>query len=131
MFDLLPVTIAMLMGEAKQHDISLLAEILGLLHYVDDHLLNRPLIRSDLLLYQLRCLPLEGVNCLSAVELTLDVIIVVQGVKLLEEYFQVLFNLFGILGANVPCYVLALLTRVHLERLAYLLVITTVPVEEP
>lgn len=77
MFDLLPITIPMLMSKAKQDYVSLLAEVLGLLDYIDDHLFNWSLISRNFLLDQLRCLSLERMDCLSAVELTLDVLVVI------------------------------------------------------
>jgi len=48
--NLLPVAVSLLVRQAKKHDVCFFAEVLGFLHYVDDHLFNRALICGDLLL---------------------------------------------------------------------------------
>ena len=76
MFDLLPISIPVLMGQAQKDDIGLLGKVLRLLDNIDQHLFYRMLVRRDFLLDQNRSLPLEGVHGIGAVKLFFDVCVV-------------------------------------------------------
>ena len=69
-------------------------------------------------------------DCISTVQLFLDVLIVVQSLKLVKENFKVLLNFSSVFSSDVFSDILALFTRVHLECLANFLEVSTVPVEE-
>lgn len=130
MLDLLPVAVAMLMGQTEQDNISFLGEVLGFLNDIDEHLLNGSLIRCNLLLDQNRCLSLETVDSLCTIELLLDVSVVIQCLEPLKEDFQVLLHLIGSLSAYMSRNRLALLSWVQLECLTDFLVVPSVPVRE-
>ena len=57
--DLLPVAVAVLVGQTQKHDIGFLREVLGLLNHIDNHLIDRPLICCDFLLDKHWCLSFE------------------------------------------------------------------------
>ena len=130
MLDLLPVSVPMLMCQAKQDNIGLLAEVLRFLHDIDNHLLNRSLICSHFLLDQLWSLTLKGMDSIGAIQLFLDVGVVIERFELLKEHLEVFFNLSGILRANMPSDILTFFPRVHIKGLADLLEVTSVPAKE-
>ena len=130
MLDLLPIAVAVLVGEAEEDDVGLLGEIIRLLDHVDDHLFNRALVGRHLLTDQDWRLSLERVLGLGTIELLLDVCVVIKGLNFLEEDLQVSLYLCCVFRPNVRRDILALLSRVELERLANLLVVPSIPVSE-
>ena len=76
MLDLLPVAVAVLVGQTQKHDVGLFGEVLRLLDNIDEHLFDRVLVGGDFLLDQNRSLPLELVDGICTVELLLDVCVV-------------------------------------------------------
>ena len=130
MLDLLPVTVAVLVGQAEKHDIGLFREVLRLLDHVDEHFLNWPLISCHFLLDKDRGLPLKAVHGVGPVQLLLDVGVIVQGLNALKEHFEVVIDLLGRLGPDMGRDGFALLPWVQFQRLADLLVVSPIPIRE-
>ena len=125
-----PVAISLLIGHAQEHDVRLLAEVLGLLRVVDHHLFHRPLISINLLLDESGRLLFEAVHAVSSLKVSLDLIIIIKRVHLLEENVQVALNFFDRLRPYMLRYLRGHLTRVHLERLDELLEVSSIPIKE-
>lgn len=130
MLDLLPVAIAVLVSQTEKHNVSLFREVLGLLDDVDEHLLDGPLIRSDLLLDQDRSLAFERMHSVRFVELLLDVGVVIQRRHFFEEDLEVILDFLRCLRTNVIRDRFAFFPRIELERLAHFLVVATVPIQK-
>jgi hypothetical protein len=70
------------------------------------------------------------VQAFCSFKVALDLLVVVQGVHLLEEHVEVLGYFFLRLCANMGCDLRRHFTRVHLEGLHDFLEVATVPIDE-
>ena len=69
-------------------------------------------------------------NSLGSIQFFLNIDVVVQRLKLIEEDVQILLNLLNVLRSNVAGDVITIFPRVNFKRLTNFLKVTSIPVKE-
>ena len=69
-------------------------------------------------------------NSLGSIQFFLNIDVIVQRLKLIEEDVQILLNLLDVLRSNVAGDVITIFPRVNFKRLTNFLKVTSIPVKE-